>query len=229
MRLCRSSGGKIDDRGHRDTNDDEHGDREGILGIGNRQGAQRGSEKKVQYDATEECCRNGRPEAPDESRGDDEGHEKHGFGRQPVEIGCDQQQHTQQERAEDTHRESGDPSPVAESGGRPNFVLVLAGLIVRDDVYVYVTRFCNDKFADARTQNGRDAAPTARADKDLRGVLGTGKIEDRGCHVVADDRMKRAAHVFGHRLQTMKLTGRDADKAIAPGDEQGQPLAAAYA
>ncbi len=204
-------------------------DREGVLAAGDRERAQRRGEEEVEAKPLTKAEHDGGPRPPTMAVATTSAMNSIASVGSPWKSGVTSSSAASSERPEDAEGIAVQATTPAQLGRRPHVALRAPRLVVRDDVDVDVARLGDDDLADAGVGERRQPAAPARADQDLRRVLGPREVEDRGRGVVADDGVERAAHVLGHGVQPVQPVGIHLHEPVAAGDVERQPLAAAGA
>jgi hypothetical protein len=127
-------------------------------------------------------------------------------------------------RAEHGQHEAREPPRARERAGVHPRPPAAAGLGVADHVHVDRAGPLHDGGADARVEQAREPGPARGADDELGGVDAAGEVEQRGRHVVADDRVERGAEVLGEPADLGDRVRADAGEAVAAQDVQHEQL-----
>ena len=216
-------GRPVDDERDRHADHDEEDDRHRVLARGDAQRLHGRGEEVVQHAAADERRHDGRSQTTHEGGADDQDHEQHGLGGQPVEVTRGEQQACQHERAEQRHGEACPRPASAERRLLAHPGLAPTGLVVRDDVHVDVAGLGHDRLADARAQQRRQPPAPAGPDEHLGRVAGPREVEDGACGVVADHRVEAAAQLLRRRAQLLEPVRAGLAQAVAAGHVERRP------
>ena len=161
LRHARAPCGLVDDPADENRDDDVEDEREGVVGVGDRDGEERSDEQVVEREAREDGGEEGGPDAADEGDDDDEQLVGQDIGRDGVGARRRVQQPGQERAADEGDREAQDAALDAQGpAGHAGEVQTTARGGVRHDVDIDVARLADDCRADAGAgQERRDADP----------------------------------------------------------------------
>ena len=216
----------VDHDAHADRDDDEHDQRNHVLGVGNLPGVDRRREEPVDQQCRYHRRRERRPQSATERDPDDRRQvQQHDRGQRhlPVECCDDDGQADEHDRAGDAR----DELPVAREAGRDaaRDANVLRGRLVRDHVDVDRPGTADHVEDDGAAEQPSPSRPVARSHHDLRDPLRPGEVQDRVGHARPDDLLEPTAdlpHELADGLEVggvIPAGGRD--------DVHGDQLAAA--
>ena len=218
-------GARVHDEGDDDGDQDEHDERDGVLGLRDREGADGVGEEPVEQQRARHGADERRSDAAEE--GDEHGDqqvERHGE-RQAGVLGEQDEQTGDRGR-----RDEGDDVPQANSPAgqcSPRHAPASTGSEgVGHDVHVDVTGVGDDLLGGARHRERAPPRAPGAADDDLRGVHAAGHVEDRLGRVLPRDRVPRAAQLVGEAPQRCQGGQGWPAQAVGPRDVQGEQLPA---